>query len=202
MDGDPRKVTVIDPRTDALITNIDLGAKPEAGIATGDGRVLVEGADKREVVVIDAKSNKVTARWPISACVSPHGVAFDPVGHRLFASCVNAQMVVVNTDTGAVVTTLPIGKGSDSAAWDPKRRRAFSSNGFDGTISVIQQKTPDDYVALPPVDTALSGRTMAIDPASGRLYVAALETEPSDTPGGRPKPKAGTLRLMFYDPIK
>lgn len=200
MDGDPRKITVIDPKTRSLITNIDLRAKPEAGVATGDGRVIVEGADTRELVVIDARSNKVTGRWPIPACTSPHGVAFDAAGHRVFATCVNSQMVVVNTDTGAVVASAPIGKGSDSAAWDPKRHLVFSANGLDGTISVIQQKTPDDYAPLPPVQTSLSGRTMAIDPTTGRLYLAALESERPDAPGGRPKPKPGTLRLMFYDP--
>ena len=202
MDGDSGKVTVIDPKTDTVVTNVDLGGKLEAGVAAGDGRVFVEGAEKREVLVIDARSNKVTARWPISSCVSPHGGAYDAAGHRFFASCVNGQMVVLNTDTGAVVATVPIGRGTDSAAWDPKRKLAFSSNGLDGTISVIAQKTPDSYEALAPIPTALSGRTMAIDPASGRLYVAALDVTPSTTPGQRPTPKPGTLRLLFLDPAK
>ena len=200
MDGDSGKVTVIDPRTDAAITNIDLGGKLEAGVAAGDGRVFVEGAEKREVLVVDAKANKVTARWAIPTCASPHGVAFDRAGHRLFASCANAQMVVLNTDTGAVVATVPIGRGTDSAAWDPKRKLAFSSNGFDGNISVIAQKTPDSYVALAPIATAPSARTMAIDPATGRLFVAAIEITSPAAPGARPQAKPGSLRLMFYDP--
>jgi DNA-binding beta-propeller fold protein YncE len=201
MDGDSGKITVIDPKAGAGVTNIDAGGKLEAGISAGDGRLFVEGAEKREVLVIDARTNKVTARWPIPTCVSPHGVAYDAVGHRLFASCVNAQMMVLNTESGAVVATVPIGRGSDSAAWDPRRRLAFSSNGLDGNISVISQKTPDSYVALAPIPTALSGRTMAIDPASGRLYVTALDVTPSATPGSRPTPKPGTLRLMFFDPM-
>jgi YVTN family beta-propeller protein len=202
MDGDSGKVTVIDPRADAVVTNIELGGKLEAGVAAGDGRVFVEGAEKREVLVIDARSNKVTARWPIPTCVSPHGVAYDAAGRRLFASCANAQMVVLNADTGAVVATVPIGRGTDSAAWDPKRKLAFSSNGLDGTISVIAQTGPDSYAALAPIPTALSGRTMAIDPASGRLYVAALDVTPAATPGARPTPKPGTLHLLFLDPAK
>jgi len=202
MDGDSGKVTVIDPRTEAVVTNIDLGGKLEAGIAAGDGRVFVEGAEKREVLVVDGRTNKVTARWAIPTCVSPHGVAFDAAGHRLFASCVNAQMVVLNSDTGVVVATVPIGRGTDSAAWDPKRKLAFSSNGLDGTISVIAQKTPDSYAVLDPIPTALSGRTMAIDPATGRLYVAALDVTAPATPGARPTPKPGTLHLMFFDPVK
>jgi DNA-binding beta-propeller fold protein YncE len=109
-------------------------------------------------------------------------------------------MVVLNTDTGAVVATAPIGRGTDSAAWDPKRKLVFSSNGFDGDISVIAQKTPDSYVALESIPTALSARTMAIDPASGRLFVAGLDVTPPATPGGHPQPKPGTFHLMFFDP--
>jgi len=202
IDGDSGKVTVIRPSTDAVVTNVDLGGKLEAGVAAGDGRVFVLGAEKREVLAIDARNNKVTARWPIPTCVSPHGVAYDAAGHRLFASCVNSQMVVLNANTGAVVATVPIGRGSDSAAWDPKRKLAFSSNGFDGTISVIAQKTPDSYVALTAIPTAISARTMALDPATGRLFVATLDVTPAASPGERPTPKAGTLRLLFLDPVR
>jgi YVTN family beta-propeller protein len=201
MDGDSGKVTVIDPKTDTLITNIEGGGKLEAAVADR-GRVFVNGAEKREVFVIDTRNNQITAHYPIPTCVSPHGIDLDAAGHRLFVSCLNSQLVALNTETGAVVATLPIGKGSDAVTWDPKRKLVFSSNGLDGTISVIRQTTPDSYVALAPIPTALSARTMAIDPASGRLYVAALDLEPNATPGARPKPKPGTLRLMFFDPSR
>jgi YVTN family beta-propeller protein len=200
MDGDSGKVTVVDPKTDTVIANIEGGGKLEAGVVGDGDHLYVDGAEKREVLVIGTRDNRIDARWAIPACVSPHGVAADAAGHRLFVSCVNAQLVVLNTQTGAVVATLAIGKGSDAAAWDPKRKLVFSSNGADGTISVIQQKTPDNYVALPPIKTAPGARTMGIDPATGRLYVAAAELEPPAAPGGRPKPKPGTLRLMFFDP--
>ncbi|HZZ69458.1 MAG TPA: hypothetical protein VFE18_14900, partial [Phenylobacterium sp.] len=118
------------------------------------------------------------------------------------SSCVNGLMTVVNADTGRVVATAPIGKGTDAAAYDPKRGLAFSSNGFDGTLSVIRQSGPDSYALAATIPTALSARTMSIDPETGRLYIAALDTDPPAAPGGRPKPRPGTLRLMFYDPAK
>ena len=109
-------------------------------------------------------------------------------------------MVVLNTDTGAVVTTLPIGRGSDSAGWDPVRKRVFSSNG-DGTISVIQQKTPDSYVALSPIPTLKGARTMAVDHVSGRLFVAGGDQDPNSPAGTRPRLIPGSLRLMVFEPI-
>jgi DNA-binding beta-propeller fold protein YncE len=200
--GDAGKLGVIDPKTDTQVATVDGGGKLEFAVSDDRGHLYVNGEEKREIVRVDTKSNKVDAHWPMPNCASPHGLAIDKAGHRLFASCVNGLMTVLNTDTGAVVATAPIGKGTDAAAYDPKRKLAFSSNGFDGNITLIQQKTADAYAPAGSVETAISGRTMSLDPATGRLYVAAFEMEPSATPGGRPKPKVGTLRLMFLDPVK
>ncbi len=77
--------------------------------------------------------------------------------------------MVVNADSGATVATLTIGSGSDAAAYDPVRKRVFSSNGRDDTVSVIEEKNPNELVALESIKTAISARTMAIDPSSGRF---------------------------------
>jgi hypothetical protein len=104
--------------------------------------------------------------------------------------------------SGAVVAKLPIGRGNDAVAYDAKRGRVFSSNGADGTISVYREVSPDQYQALDTVTTAVSGRTMDVDPETGRLFVAAADVDPPATPGGRPRPKPGTLRLMMLDPAR
>ncbi len=200
VDGDPGKVSVIDPRTDAGIATLDGGGKLEAAVADGRGRLFVNGEAKRDVVVIDTRTDRVLAHWPIPDCESPHGIAVDPVGGRLFTSCENSLMEVLDTSTGKVVAAVPIGLGSDSAAWDPKRKRAFSSNGADGTISVIQQKTADSYEALAPIVTVRSGRTMDLDPETGRLFVAAADLDPNVAPGARRRALPGSLRLLSYDP--
>ena len=59
-------------------------------------------------------------------------------------TCINKVMTVVNTDTGAVVASLPIGLGSDAAVFDPSRKRALSSNA-DGTLSIIQEVDPNTF---------------------------------------------------------
>ena len=200
VDGDSAKVSVIDPRTDKAVGSIDGGGKLEAAVSDDHGRLFVNGEEKHEIVVMDTRSRKVLAHWPMPMCESPHGIAVDVAGRRLFSTCANSLMVVLNTDTGAVVANLPIGRGSDSAAWDPVRKRAFSSNG-DGTISVIQQKTPDAYVALSPIPTLRSARTMAIDPVTGRLFVAGGDLDPNSPAGTRPRLLPGTLRLMVFEPV-
>ncbi len=200
IEGDPGAITVIDPKTDQAVATIKVGEKMEYGVGDDRGALYVAGEEKHDLVRIDTRTNQVTAHWAAPTCDSPHGLALDRIAHRAFMGCVNNRMMVFDTVKGRVVAELTIGKGSDAIAFDPVRKRVFSSNGGDGTITVYQQVSPDRYTALEPIPTAISGRTMTVDPKTGRLFVAAADTDPNPTPGGRPRPRPGTLRLMMFDP--
>jgi DNA-binding beta-propeller fold protein YncE len=201
VDSDPGKLTVIDPKGHSVVATIDARSKLEFAVADGRGALYVNGAGTRELLRVDARTNAVTARWPIQDCESPHGLAMDREGRRLFVSCVNSRLVVVNADTGAEVAGLPIGRGTDAAAYDPVRHRVFSSNGVDGTLTVIAQDGPDAYHVLEILRTAPTARTMTVDPQTGRLYLAQAQPDPARPPGGRPKPLASSLKLVFLDPV-
>jgi DNA-binding beta-propeller fold protein YncE len=200
IEGDPAAITVIDPKTDARVATINAGEKLEYGVADGDGSIYVSGEGGKDVLKIDARSDSVAKRWPTPDCSSPHGIGVDPRRHRVFMGCVNKLMMVVDTVSGRVVAELPIGQGNDAVAFDPVRRRVFSSNGRDGTITAYQQISADRYLPLPTIQTAISARTMSVDPKTGRLFVAGADTDPSPTPEGRPRVKPGTLRLMIFAP--
>jgi YVTN family beta-propeller protein len=209
VEGDPGTVTVIDPKADRVIATIEAGGKLEFAAADGKGKLYVNGEEKKEIVRIDTRTNQVDAHWPIPNCESPHGLAVDPASHRVFSSCVNKVLVVVNTESGATVATVPIGAGSDAAAFDSKRKLVFSSNGRDGTLSVIQEKDPNTFVPLGEVKTAITARTMAVDPESGRIYLVAADIDPTPAapaaasppgPPRRPAFIAGSTKLLFLDP--
>ena len=205
MNGDAGSITVIDPKTDAVVATITVGGKLEYAVPGENGKLFVNGADKREVVSIDTATNKIVARWPVPDCESPHGLAINAASHRLFVSCLNEKLNVVDSQSGQVVTTLPIGKGSDAVVFDPKRKLLFSSNGKDGTISVIAEKDPQTYVPLEPIKTAVSARTMGINQATGRLFLAAADTNPNAPPdkkSGRIPTQPGSLHLLFLDPSR
>jgi DNA-binding beta-propeller fold protein YncE len=202
IEGDPGAITVIDPATDGIVATIKGGEKMEYATSDDHGFVYVAGEEKRDLLKIDAHTNAVVARWPTPDCASPHGLAMDRVGRRLFMGCVNSKMMVVDADSGRVVIELPIGRGSDAIAYDPTRRRVFSPNGVDGTLSIFQQTAPDAYEALDTIPTLVSGRTMAVDPTSGRLFIVAADTDPNPTPGGRPRVRPGTTRVLMLDPVK
>lgn len=77
LNGDAHSSTVIDPRAGTLITNIQLGGKPEYGASAGDGKVYANLTDISEVVEIDAKTATVTRRWPAAPCRQPVSMAID-----------------------------------------------------------------------------------------------------------------------------
>lgn len=201
IEGDPGAITVIDPTTDTVVATIKVGEKLEYGVGDDRGMIYVAGEANSDIVKIDARTNSVVTHWSTPDCASPHGLAIDKAARRLFIGCVNSVMLVVDADSGRAVARLPIGRGSDAIAFDPKRKRAFSSNGADGTITVYQQASADTYKAMAPITTAVSGRTMSVDPHTGRLFVAAADTDPSPVPGARAKVRPGTLKLLMFDPV-
>jgi YVTN family beta-propeller protein len=206
INGDSGSLTAIDPKTNTSIATVKVGAGLEAGLADGKGALFVDGAENHDIVKIDAKSNKVEAHFDMPACKNPHGLALDSDTRRLFATCANNILVVVNADSGANVATVPIGSGSDGAAFDPTRKLIFSSNS-DGTLSVIQEKGAETYFSAATINTPKGAKTMAIDPKSGRLFVVAADIEkidPAIKPGGRPHVTyvEDSLKLLYLDPTE
>ncbi len=208
VDGDSDKLTVIDPKSDSAIATINAGGGLEYAVSGNNGKLYVNGAEKKEIVRVDTASNKIDAHWPIPGCTSPHGLAMDTANHRLFVSCVNAVLTVVNTDSGKVVTTLPIGQGTDGAAFDPKRKLVFTSN-YDGTLSVIRENSPDSFVSAGSIKTQVTSKNMTIDPDSGRLFVTVADIDPNapvptgaNGRPGRAKPIPGSVKVLFLDPAQ
>lgn len=203
IDGDSGKLTAIDPKTDTVVATVDGGGGLEFGDTGNNGKFYVDGAEKNEIVRVDTATNKADAHWPMPSCIKPHGLAIDREHHRLFASCSNKAMVVMNADNGAVIATLPIGEGTDFAVFDPSRGLAYSSNR-DGTLSVVAEISPDNFVSLPAIPTQVGARTMAIDPESDRIYLVTADMSPTQSaaprnPNPRPSVTPGSVRLLFLD---
>ena len=87
IDGDSGKLTVIDPKTDAVVATIDGGGGLEFGDTGNNGKFYVDGAEKNEIVRVDTAKNIVDAHWPMPTCVKPHGLAIHRAHYRLFAIC-------------------------------------------------------------------------------------------------------------------
>lgn len=200
--GDSGKVGVIDPKSDTLLTTIDGGGPLEFGVLGGNGKFYVDGEDKNEIVRMDLAKNVADAHWPLTGCKTPHGLAIDRAHMRLFASCGNKVMDVVDANTGKVLASLTIGAGSDFAEFDPKRGLAFSSNR-DGTLSIVTEKG-GSFTTLPAVTTMQGARTMALDHASGRIYTVAADTKVNsavpESDRAHYQIVPGTAKLLVLEP--
>ena len=142
-----------------------------ADIPPETGLIYQNLEDTSELVVIDPLKQAVIKRYKLDPGERPTGLALDAAHHRLFCATGNKKLLVLNTETGAIVAVLPIGAGVDGAGYDPALRRVYTANSI-GTMTVIQQDSPDEYRVLENAPTHFVGHSLVVDPATHRVYVA------------------------------
>ncbi len=204
MNGRGKSATVIDAVTGKAVATIPLEGKPESAQADSKaGRIYVNMEDLNSVKVIDTATHKVTATWPGAPCEAASGMAFDQVTHRLFLGCDNKLMVMMDSTTGKVVYSVPVGDGVDSTWFDPQTKLAFTSNGGAGTVSVAHEDSASMLKIVQTIKTVRGARTMALDPVTHTIYLAATDYEPQ-APGSKDRPKAvtGSFRVLTYQMAK
>jgi len=185
----------IDPKNGKIDPPIALGGAPEFLAADGSGKAYVNLEDKDALAVVDLASRKVLARWPVVPGGHPVGLAMDPGRHRLFIGCRNPQKLVeMNSETGKVESSVPIGAGVDAVGLAQGRAFASCRDGSLIAASVNSQGLNVDQA----IKTPDGARTLGIDSSSQRIYLPTAEFEPATT--GRPKAKAGTFMIIVVAP--
>jgi DNA-binding beta-propeller fold protein YncE len=113
----------------------------------------------------------------IGDCQSPRGLAVDSANQRLFVACENMKMQVLNATDGQVLTTLPIGAGTDAVGYDASRGLIYASNGGGvGSLTIIRQHLSDSYDVIQELPTRARARTLAVNPATGEVYLVTNVT--------------------------
>ncbi len=195
--GHSANASVIDAVSRKEIDTIDLPGKPELAVGDAAGNVFVNIEDKNEVAVIDGGAGKVLKTFPLGSGVEPTGLAIDQLHNRLFSVCANGKMVILDSETGRMVSEIEIGSGPDSAAFDPNLGFAFSSNG-EGTLTIVKENDPDHFSVSQNVITQKGARTMAYDSAGHRAYlVTALFGETPPATKEQPKPRPAIIPGSF-----
>lgn len=188
--------TVVDAASGKVLGTIPLGGKPEYPATDLKGKVFVNIEDKNEIAQIDASKLTVLNRWALGLCQEPSALAFDKEHHRLFAGCGNKMMAVVDSETGKVVTTVPIGEGVDAGRFNPNTQQVFMSCG-EGVLTVIHEDTPDKYSVTQNLPTAKGARTMAMDYENNVAYLVTAQRDPKPpAPGQRPAMVPGSFELL------
>ncbi|HEY2140033.1 MAG TPA: hypothetical protein VGH00_08130, partial [Chthoniobacterales bacterium] len=197
--------TVIDAKGAKVVATIPLGGSPEFGaVDSAAGRVYINIEDKSEIEVIDSAKHEVIAHWPLAPGEEPSGIALDAAHHRLFTTCHNKMMEMVDTESGKVVGSVPIGTGVDGAAFDDGTQLAFASCG-EGTTTIAKEEAPDKLTVVQTLQTERSARTIALDPATHRIYLPSAQFEAAATPSPgvsptRPKMLPNSFKLLVYGP--
>jgi YVTN family beta-propeller protein len=184
---------------------VPLGSKPEAAAADGKGHVFVNMQEKDVVAKIDSRNLVVEESWPTAPCNQPTSMAMDTKTDRLFIGCrgTTPMLVVMDASNGKIITTLPIGTGTDAAAYDAEKRLIFTSNG-EGSISVIQQESADKYTVLETVKTEPGARTMTLDTKTHKLFLITADRTTPPAVAGQPAPSPvlvpGSFRVLVVSP--
>jgi DNA-binding beta-propeller fold protein YncE len=173
MNGGGNSSTVIDAVSGIIVGTIALGGGPEFAVADGLGNVFVNLEDENETLRIDTRDMTVKNRWPLAPCERPSSMAIDRAQHRLFIGCRSKVMAVVNSDTGRVIATLPIGDHVDASAFDAATGLVFNSTG-EGTIDVFHQDSRDKYTVVQRIPTHAGSKTMALNSRTHELLVPSI----------------------------
>lgn len=189
-------VTAINMKDGTVIGTVNIGGMPEQAVSDGKGHLYIDVEDMENVAVLDAKTLKVTNHYDVTGkggtCA---GLSMDVKNRILFASCRNpANMVILNADTGKIITTLPIGMNSDGGIFNPKTMEAFSSN-VDGTLNIIKENSPTSFTMEQTLQTMPGARTSALDTKTGHILLIGAEFGPP-TPPKEPGGRAGRGQIL------
>jgi DNA-binding beta-propeller fold protein YncE len=189
-------LVALDPKTGEIVGTAELeDTAPEGAAADGKGHIFVNNEGKNTIQVIDVKTWKATASWPLAPCEGPTGIAYDNASNRIFSGCNNTS-VVVDASTGKVVASIKNGTRVDALGWDPAKKLIFVPNGGEGNVTVIHQDSADRYSVVATVPTFAGAKTIAVDPVTHNAYLFQPERGPVPPPpaDAPPPPPAGQGR--------
>jgi DNA-binding beta-propeller fold protein YncE len=193
-----KDATAIDAKDGTVIGRIDLGGTPEQAVSDGTGTMYVVMQDMPgSVTVVDVKTMKATAHYPLGDAGRCNGLALDVKNHVLFAACAQSGnppaqpaqpvMVILNAVDGKILTTLPLAGSSDGAVFNPATMEAFSTHS-NGTLTVVKEKSPTSFEVEQNLQTMVGARTITLDTKTNRILTMSLERGPAPQgvpPGGR-----------------
>lgn len=202
-------LTAIDPKSGDIVATVPLeDTSPEGAAADGKGRIFVNNEGTNTIQVIDVKSWKATASWPIAPCDGPTGIAYDPASNRIFSGC-SKTSVVVDASTGKVVASIPNGTRVDALGWDPAKKLIYLPNGGEGNVTVVHQDSAEKYSVVATVATVPGAKTITVDPLTHNVYLFQPERGPAPAPapgatpmppgpGGRPRGPLGPIVAAWF----
>jgi hypothetical protein len=172
-------ITVIDPKDGSVVGTVDVGGAMEQAQSDGQGKLYVDVEDEKKIAVVDVKTLKVITKYDLGdGAGEPGGLGLDVKNHILFAMCARPNVcVLVNADDGKVLTTLPLGNGTDGGGFNPNTMEAWSSQR-DGTLIIIKESSRTSFAVEQTVQTKAGCKTSSLDTKNNRIVLICTERMP------------------------
>jgi len=166
-------LSIVDTTTGKHVGDIKIGSnRLEAmTVEKGGPRLFLNMTEKNAIGVIDRSKQAVVAVWPVTGCKVNAAVAIDEMRHRLFVACRDGNMFVMNSDTGKVLQSMPIGTGVDDMVYDPASQRIYVATG-EGIVNVFKQTDADHYESIGKIPSGPLGKTGLLVPQLKKYFVA------------------------------
>jgi hypothetical protein len=207
-----KDATVIDAKDGTVLGTIELGGVPEQAVADGKGNLWVVMQDAEgSVTAVDAKTMKATAHYPLGDKGGCNGLALDAKNHVLFAACARSgnpptqpaqpMRVILSSQDGKIITSLPLAGGSDGAVFNPATMEAFSTHS-NGTVTIVKEKSPTSFEVEQNLQTMVGARTVTFDSKTNHILTMSVERGPAPSPppaggrGGQGAPIPGSFSIL------
>jgi DNA-binding beta-propeller fold protein YncE len=205
-------LTALDPNSGEIVATVELeDTAPEGAAADGNGHIFVNNESKNTIQVIDVKTWKATASWPLDPCKGPTGIAYDKATNRIFSGC-SGTSVVLDASTGKIVATIKNGTRVDALGWDSSKKLIYIPNGGEGNVTVVHQDSADKYTEVATVATFSGAKTITVDSNTHNVYLFQPERGPAPAPaegappatgfGGRGRGPMGPIVAAWFIVIK
>ncbi len=166
-------LAAVDTATGKRVKEIYVDGHPESFQLEKNGtRIFANVPDAREIEVVDRLQGKILAKWPMTELTKNFPMALDEANHRVIVACRKpAKLVVLDMESGKVLTQLDAPGDSDDIFYDAARQRVYVAGG-EGFLEAFAQKGANDYQSMGKIKTAEGARTALFVPDMNRIFLA------------------------------
>ena len=163
----------IDAKSRSKFFDVKLSGHPEAfQLESGGSRIFINVPSARQIAVVNQKTQKLDATWPVEKAQANFPMALDENNNRLFIGCRNpAKVLVYDTESGKPVAGFSTVGDTDDLFYDKAKKRLYVSGG-EGFVAIYEENSKDNYKEIAKIPTAPGARTSLFVPALSRLYLA------------------------------
>lgn len=164
--GEGCTASVVDLDSMRLLGELALPGRPRWAVYDEERDLIYANIrEPAEIVIIDCARSEIERALPVPAA-GPHGLWLDR--GRLFCAADGGALVVLDRDSGELLTSLPLLGVPDVVMHDPDLARLYVAIGEPGVVCSFDS---DRLEPLETVATEQGAHTLGWDPDSRCLYV-------------------------------